>query len=54
MNAYEHKTTREIRTQEFSPGDDWELIARPNWVDCAIGSAALILFVLFFIWLEGK
>lgn len=33
MNAYQHKHTGEIRAQEFSPGDDWEIIVKPDWVD---------------------
>lgn len=54
MNAYEHKTTREIRCQEFSPGDDWQLIAKPNWVDYAWGAVGLILFIAAMVWMEGK
>jgi hypothetical protein len=54
MNAYEHKHTREVRVQEFSPGDDWELIVAPTWVDWTIGVVGLVLFVLFIAWMEGK
>ena len=49
MSAWEHKTTREIRTQEFSPGDDWELITRPNWVDWAWAFAGCVALVLFLV-----
>jgi hypothetical protein len=53
VNAYEHKTTRERRRQEFSPGDDWELIASPTWVDWAWAFAGCVALVCFLIWANG-
>lgn len=54
MNAYEHKHTREIRVQEFSPGDDWQLIAKWGWLDWSLSAVAIVLFILFIAWMEGK
>ena len=53
MNQWEHKHTREIRSQEFSPGDDWELVAAPDWVDFAYLVSAGVALVLFLVLANG-